>query len=261
MTDKSLEESVIKDVVLLKLVGMKPVIVHGGGKEISRWIGKVGKEPEFIDGFRVTDDETMEIAEMVLNRVNKNLVQMIERLGVKAVGISGKDAGMMHAEKKMPNGNDIGYVGDITTVNPGLVSALLDNDYIPVIAPIAMGAHGATYNINADDAASAVAVALGAEKLAFLTDVEGVYKDPDDEESLISVLTLKQAEELIEDGTISGGMLPKILNCTDAVKKGVGRVHILDGRRDHCLLLEFFTKKGVGTAIIDGSKRLYYNEK
>ncbi|MCR5586978.1 MAG: acetylglutamate kinase [Lachnospiraceae bacterium] len=261
MTDKKLEESVIKDVVLLKLVGMKPVIVHGGGKEISRWIAKVGKEPEFVDGFRVTDDETMEIAEMVLNRVNKYLVQMIEKLGVKAVGISGKDAGMMVAEKKMPDGKDIGFVGDICKVEPGLLSALLDNDYIPVVAPIAMGKDGESYNINADDAASAVAEALGAEKLAFLTDVEGVYRDYEDKDSLISVLTLADADALIEDGTIQGGMLPKIKNCTDAVRNGVGRVHILDGRREHCLLLEFFTKKGIGTAIIDGNHKLYDNEK
>ncbi len=261
MLDKHLEESVIKDVALLKLVGMQPIIVHGGGKEISKWIDKVGKETEFVDGFRRTDRETMEIAEMVLNRLNKNLVQMVERIGVKAVGISGKDGGMIQVEKKMPNGKDIGYVGDVKEVNTLLLETLLANDFIPIIAPIGMGEDGETYNINADDAACGIAAAIGAEKLAFLTDVEGVYMDPEDPSSLISVMNLEEADELIANGTIKGGMLPKVNNCINAVNSGVGRVHILDGRKEHCLLLEFFTKKGIGTAIIDTESGLYENER
>lgn len=260
MLDKHLEESVIKDVALLKLVGMKPVIVHGGGKEISRWLDKTGKETEFENGLRVTDKDTMEIAEMVLNRVNKNLVQMVESLGVKAVGICGKDGGMLKAVKKMPDGKDIGYVGDIQSVNTEIIDTLIENDFIPVIAPIGMDENGDTYNINADDAACAIASAIFAEKLAFLTDVEGVCMNPDDKNSLISVLDLNEANKLIEGGIISGGMLPKVTNCINAVNSGVNRVHILDGRREHCLLLEFFTKKGIGTAIIGDDSGRYFNE-
>lgn len=260
MIDKELEESVIKDVALLKLVGMKPIIVHGGGKEISKWLNLVGKETEFVEGLRVTDNDTMEIAEMVLSKINKGLVQMIEKLGVKAVGISGKDGGTIHVEKKIVNGQDIGFVGNVKDVNSDLIDTLLDNDFIPVIAPIGLGKNYESYNINADDAACAVATAIKAEKLAFLTDIEGVCTNPDDKDTLISVLTLEKANELIEDGYIGGGMLPKIRNCIDAVNNGVNRVHILDGRKDHCLLLEFFTQRGIGTAIIDDEKKLYEHE-
>lgn len=260
MLDEKLQQSVIKDVALLKLVGMKPIIVHGGGKEISKWIDLVGKETKFVEGLRVTDKETMEIAEMVLNKVNKDLVQMVEKLGVKAVGISGKDGGTLLCDKKMPNGHDIGYVGDVKAVNSELIDTLLENDFIPIIAPIGMGDGFEPYNINADDAACAVAKAIQAEKLAFLTDIEGVRRDVDDEESLISVLTLEEADDLIEEGIIGGGMIPKIKNCVDAVKGGVSRVHILDGRKEHCLLLEFFTKKGIGTAIIDNHRKMYAHE-
>lgn len=260
MLDKQLEESVIKDVALLKLVGMQPIIVHGGGKEISKWLDKTGKKTEFEDGLRVTDKDTMEIAEMVLNYINKNLVQMVEKLGVKAVGVSGKDGGMLKAVKKKPNGKDIGYVGDIQSVNTDIVDTLLANDFIPVIAPVGMDDEGNTYNINADDAACSIAAAIRAEKLAFLTDVEGVCMNPDDKSSLISVLDLNEANKLIEGGVISGGMLPKVINCIDAVNAGVNRVHILDGRREHCLLLEFFTKKGIGTAIIGDDSGRYFNE-
>lgn len=260
MIDKTLEESVIKDVALLKLVGMKPIIVHGGGKEISKWINVVGKETKFVEGLRVTDAETMEIAEMVLNKVNKGLVQRIEKLGVKAVGISGKDGATLKVDKKTVNGQDIGYVGNVKEVNSELIDSLLDNDFIPVIAPIGLGDDYESYNINADDAACAVARAIKAEKLAFLTDIEGVCKDPEDKSTLISVLTLPKAEEMIQSGEISGGMLPKIRNCIDAVNNGVNRVHILDGRKEHCLLLEFFTQKGIGTAIIDDERKLYEHE-
>ncbi len=250
MVDEELQQSVIKDVALLKLIGMKPIIVHGGGKEISKWIGKVGKEPKFIEGLRVTDDETMEIAEMVLNRVNKHLVQMVEKLGVKAVGISGKDGATLRVDKKTVHGQDIGYVGTIKHVNPSLIESLINDDFIPIIAPIGLDDAYQTYNINADDAACAVAEALGAEKLVFLTDIDGVCTDPEDKDTLISLLTLEKAHSLIEEGYIGGGMLPKLNNCIDAVKNGVNRVHILDGRKAHCLLLEFFTNRGIGTAII-----------
>lgn len=251
MLDEELKMNVIQDVALLKLVGMHPVIVHGGGKEISKWVSMMGKEPEFVNGLRVTDAETMGVAEMVLNKVNKSLVQFLEKNGVKAVGLTGKDGGMLNVEKKLADGRDIGYVGNITRVDTKIIDTLIENGYVPVIAPIGMDENYQAYNINADDAACAIAEALGAEKLAFLTDIEGVYKDPKDPSTLMSVLTLEDAEQLISDGYIGGGMLPKLRSCIDAVKSGVSRVHILDGRKAHCLLLEFFTQKGVGTAIIN----------
>lgn len=250
MANPELQRNVIKDVTLLKLVGFKPIIVHGGGKEISRWVGKVGKEAKFVNGLRVTDAETMEIAEMVLSKVNKQLVTMVEELGVKAVGISGKDGGLLHVDKKYAGGEDIGFVGDVKKVDPQILFDLLDHDFLPIIAPIGLGDEFESYNINADDAACAIAKAVGAEKLAFLTDIEGLYRDINDKNSFISRLTVTQADELIEEGCIGGGMLPKLHNCTDAVKNGVGRVHILDGRIAHCLLLEIFTNEGIGTAIV-----------
>ena len=250
MVDEQLKKSVIQDVVLLKLVGFKPIIVHGGGKEISRWVSKVGKEPKFINGLRVTDEETMELAEMVLGKVNKELVSLVESLGVKAVGISGKDGGLLKVEKKYSGGQDIGFVGNITEVNPKILSDLLDNDFLPIVCPIGMDEEFLTYNINADDAACAIAKAMKAEKLAFLTDIEGVYKNPDDPESLISKLFVKDAKELINNGNVGGGMIPKLQNCIGAIEQGVFRVHILDGRIKHCLLLEIFTNKGIGTAIL-----------
>lgn len=251
MSNEELQKNVIKDVALLKLVGFKPIIVHGGGKEISRWVGKVGKEAKFVNGLRVTDDETMEIAEMVLNKVNKSLVTMVQELGVKAVGISGKDGNLLKVEKKYSDGQDIGYVGEITEVNPKVLYDLLEKDFLPIVAPIGLDDSFQTYNINADDAACAIAKAVDAEKLAFLTDIEGLYKDINDKSSFISRLSATEAEELISGGYIGGGMLPKLNNCTSAIRSGVNRVHILDGRIPHCLLLEIFTKNGVGTAIVD----------
>ncbi|MBQ4531464.1 MAG: acetylglutamate kinase [Lachnospiraceae bacterium] len=261
MVDDELKKNVIKDVTLLKLVGFKPIIVHGGGKEISKWVAKSGKEAKFINGLRVTDEETMEIAEMVLGRVNKSLVQMIEQLGVRAIGISGKDGGLLKVDKKYSNGEDIGFVGNIKEVNAEILWDLLEKDFLPVIAPIGMDDNFDTYNINADDAACAIAEAMKAEKLAFLTDVEGVMKDPSDKSSLISELTISEAEALIEDGTVGGGMLPKLNNCMDAIKEGVSRVHILDGRIPHCLLLEIFTNKGIGTAILGDKEMKFYDGK
>jgi len=254
MSNEELQKNVIKDVTLLKLVGFKPIIVHGGGKEISRWVGKVGKEAKFVNGLRVTDEETMEIAEMVLNKVNKSLVTMVEELGVKAVGISGKDGGLLQVEKKYSNGEDIGFVGEITKVDPQILFDMLDNDYLPIVAPIGLDDQCQTYNINADDAACAIAKAVNAEKLAFLTDIEGLYKDINDKSSFISRLSATEAEELINGGFIGGGMLPKLNNCTSAIRNGVNRVHILDGRIPHCLLLEIFTNQGIGTAIVDDAE-------
>ena len=259
MVDEDLKRNVIKDVTLLKLVGFKPIIVHGGGKEISQWVGKIGKEPQFINGLRVTDAETMEIAEMVLNKVNKGLVQLVQQLGVKAVGISGKDGGLLTVEKKYSNGQDIGYVGEITEVNPKVLFDLLSDDFLPIVCPIGLDKDFNTYNINADDAACAIAKAVNAEKLAFLTDIEGVYKDPKDPATLISELSIEDAHGLIADGYIGGGMLPKLNNCIDAIDNGVSRVHILDGRIPHCLLLEIFTNKGIGTAILGKDEGRYYH--
>ena len=228
MLDEKLKANVIKDAVLLKLVGFKPIIVHGGGKEISKWVGKVGMEAKFINGLRVTDSQTMEIAEMVLAKVNKELVSHVESLGVQAVGISGKDGGLLKCKKKYSNGEDIGFVGDITEVNPKILYDLLEKDFLPIICPVGMDAEYNSYNINADDAACAIAKAVKAEKLAFLTDIEGVYKDPKDKDTLISELRVSEARELIGDGFIGGGMLPKLNNCIDAIENGVSRVHILD---------------------------------
>ncbi|MBO4309651.1 MAG: acetylglutamate kinase [Lachnospiraceae bacterium] len=253
MTNIELQKKVIEDVVLLKLVGFKPIIVHGGGKEISRWVDKVGKTPEFVNGLRVTDSETMEIAEMVLNKVNKSLVAMVQELGVKAVGISGKDGGLLRVNKKFADGKDIGFVGDIKEVNAKVIYDLLSNDFLPIVAPIGLDDDYNTYNINADDAACEIAKAVGAEKLAFLTDIEGLYRDINDKSSFISKITVSDAKELIASGTLGGGMLPKLTNCTTAMEAGVNRVHILDGRIPHCLLLEIFTKEGIGTMIMPDS--------
>ncbi len=250
MSNEELQKNVIKDVTLLKLVGFKPIIVHGGGREISRWVGKVGKEAQFVNGLRVTDAETMEIAEMVLSKVNKSLVTMVQELGVKAVGISGKDGGLLTVSKKYSGGQDIGFVGDIKEVNPKILYDLLEKDFLPIVAPIGLDGGFRTYNINADDAACAIAKAVHAEKLAFLTDIEGLYKDINDKNSFISRLYASEADSLIADGFIGGGMLPKLANCTSAIRNGVSRVHILDGRIPHCLLLEIFTDHGVGTAIL-----------
>ena len=234
MSNEELQKNVIKDVTLLKLVGFKPIIVHGGGKAISKWVAKAGKEPVFVNGLRV----------------NKNLVAMVQELGVPAAGISGKDGGLLQVEKKYSDGKDIGFVGDVTKVNPKILYDLIDRDYLPIVAPVGMDENCETYNINADDAACAIARAVGADKLVFLTDVEGLYKDFSDKSSFISRITASDAEALVSSGEIGGGMLPKLNNCTAAVKGGVNRVHILDGRIPHCLLLEIFTDHGIGTAIV-----------
>ena len=260
MVDEQLKKQVIQDVTLLKLVGFKPIIVHGGGKEISKWVGKVGMEPVFVNGLRKTDADTMEIAEMVLNKVNKSLVTLVEELGVQAVGVSGKDGGLLKVKKKYSNGEDIGFVGEITDVNPKILYDLLEKDFLPIVCPIGLDDEYNTYNINADDAACAIAEAVHAEKLVFLSDIEGVYKDKDDPNTLISELHVHEAEKLISEGYVGGGMIPKLNNCIEAIEHGVNRVHILDGRIPHSLLLEIFTNKGIGTAILREDGEKYYHE-
>ena len=252
MVEHELKKSVIRDVALLKLVGFRPIIVHGGGKEITKWIGRVGLETSFVGGLRVTDADTIQVAEMVLNRVNKGLVSMMEKTGLKAVGISGKDGTVLRVDKKYAvDGQDIGFVGTVREVNTQLLDTLLDNDFIPVICPIGSDDEYHSFNINADDAACAVAISMKASKLVFLSDIEGVYEDPKDPSTLVSAMTAAEAREFIAAGHAGGGMLPKLQSCVDAVESGVGKVHILDGRIEHALLLEFFTDKGVGTQITE----------
>ncbi len=261
MVDEELKKMVIQDVALLKLVGFKPIIVHGGGNEISSWAGRLGIEPKFVNGLRVTDEDTMEVAEMALEKVNKNLVQLVESLGVKAIGISGKDGNLLKVNRKTSEGQDIGYVGEVKDVNAPVLYDLLEKDFLPIVCPVGLDDEYHTYNINADEAACAIAKSMRAEKLAFLSDIEGVYRDPKDPDTLISELTVSEARELVNEGVVGGGMLPKLYNCIDAIENGVNRVHILDGRIPHCLLLEIFTNKGIGTAIIkDGEERYYEGE-
>ncbi|MFZ7132786.1 MAG: acetylglutamate kinase [Eubacteriales bacterium] len=251
MIDEQLKTSVIQDISLMKLVGMKPVVVHGGGNRISKMLRMMGKEPKFIQGLRVTDDETMEIAEMVLSgSVNKSIVQLFHNQGLKAVGISGKDGKTITAEKKLLDGVDIGWVGEIKKISPELLYSLIKEDFIPVIAPIACDEKNNTYNINADYVAFAVAAELKAEKLIYMTDVEGVLKDIHDKNSLISKIKIEEIQQLIQSNIIDGGMIPKIQCCADSIKKGVSSVHILDGRVEHSLLLEVFTDTGIGTMIL-----------
>lgn len=254
MTEPQLKESFASDVVLLKLVGMNPVVVHGGGPQINEMLDKLGKKGEFIQGMRVTDEETMDIVEMVLGgQVNKEIVNLINRKGGKAVGLTGQDGNFIHAEKLlMANLNnpeeliDVGQVGDITKIDPSIINFLDSGDFIPVIAPIGVGPNGETYNINADVVAGKLAEILGAEKLILLTNTPGVL---DKNGNLLTGLTPKQIDELVEDGTLSGGMLPKISSALDAARSGVKSVHIIDGRVEHALLLEVLTDDGVGTLI------------
>jgi len=251
MTDEAIQKMVIQDIVLLKLVGLKPVIVHGGGKAITSMLTRLGIETKFANGLRVTDEETASIAEMVLSgNINKHIVQCLQNHGINAVGINGKDADTLIAKRHLENGNDVGFVGDIEKVNIGLVSSLIDNDFIPVIAPVGTDRTGSTYNINADYAAAAVAGALKAEKLVFLTDVEGILKDIDDPGSIIRRIRADEAARYIEEGIIRGGMIPKAQCCIQGIRAGVHSVHILDGRIEHSILLEVYTDRGIGTMVI-----------
>ena len=250
MTNEVVKQSVLKDIAVLKSVGIKPVIVHGGGKDINTWLNKVGIESEFKNGLRVTTKETLEVAEMVLSgKLNKGLVQHMERIGTHAVGLSGKDGDMLTVKKHLSNGADIGYVGEIVDVKTDLIETLLLNGYTPIISTIGLDDKYNAYNINADDVATAIARALKASKLVFLTDIEGVLKDPNDPSTLISKIDTESAKELFASGVIQGGMIPKLHNCIDAVQDDVKKVHILDGRMEHSLLIEIFTTNGIGTAI------------
>ena len=247
MEDEKLKEMVLTDIAIMKYVGIKPVIIHGGGKHITHLANRLGKESTFVDGYRVTDDEMMEITEMVLaGRLNKSIVSHLNLHGVKAVGISGRDAGCITARSK---GEKYGFVGEIEKVDAKLIRDLEENDYVPVISPIASDQNGQALNVNADIAASEIARAIKAKKLVLLTDVNGIYKDINDKNSLYSSLTVSQSKKLIDEGIIVSGMLPKIRACIDAIQDGVGKIHIINGKISHSLLLEIFTKEGVGTQI------------
>ena len=249
--DDALKAGFAEDVVLMKYIGLNPVIVHGGGPQISDMMKRLGKEPRFVDGVRVTDRETMKIVEMVLGGViNKEIVELISRHGGRAVGVSGKDGGLITAKRAKASGGkrvDLGQVGDVDTIDPQILVDLTSNRYIPVIAPIGVDRDGATYNINADLVAGAVARAVKAEKLVVLTDVAGIL---DAKGSLVPTLARKDIQRLIKSGTITSGMLPKVQACLTAVEGGVAKAHIIDGRVPHALLLEIFTKEGIGTEII-----------
>ena len=249
----------MRDVALMKFVGVRPILVHGGGPEITEFLKKVGKKSDFVSGLRVTDEETVEIAEMVLSgKLNAEIVGLLNLRGVRAVGLSGKDAGLIKAQKKRATVYendaareiDIGYVGAVTEINTSIITDLLDSGYVPVIAPIGMGAHGESYNINADYVAAEIAGALGAEKLLLLTDVEGVYKDFGDKSSFISQLHMDEAKEYIRSGIIAGGMIPKVEACLRALEAGAHKTHIIDGRLAHSIILEIFTSRGIGTMVL-----------
>ena len=261
MINDTLKEKVMEDIALMRFVGIHPVIVHGGGPEITWFLKKLGKESSFVSGLRVTDAETAEVAEMVLDgKINSEIVKRMNRRGVRAVGISGEDANLIRARKKLatvyeddgtaPKKVDIGYVGEVESINTDILQTLIQNDYVPVIAPIGVGADGENYNINADYVAAKVAGALKAERLMLLTDVEGVYKDFNNKDSFISILSATEAREYIRDGIIMGGMIPKIEACLEAMDEGVAKAHIIDGRMPHSLILEMFTAGGVGTQVI-----------
>ena len=259
MVSDVLKENVMRDVALMKYVGIRPVIVHGGGPEITGFLKKVVKESSFVAGLRVTDEETVEIAEMVLDgKINSEIVNLLNQRGVRAVGLSGKDAGLIRARKKMAtvyendtaHEVDIGFVGAVETIDVSVIEDLLDHGYVPVIAPIGVGMDGESYNINADYVAAEIAGALAAEKLLLLTDIEGIYKDFNDKSSFLSTIHLQEARDYIRDGIISGGMIPKVEACLTALERGAAKTHIIDGRLPHAIILEIFTSTGVGTQVV-----------
>lgn len=257
MVNEDLTRKILEDVTLLKYVGINPILVHGGGPEINAMLGRVGVSSSFHNGLRITDDATMEIVQMVLaGKLNKNIAAQIGKLGGKAIGLCGKDAGLIQVTKKppLPDGVDLGHVGDIVKVNTKLLNSLCADEYIPVISTVGVDADGEGYNINADTAASAIATALKAEKLIYLTDIDGVRRVADDATTLFPILTVEQALDLIADGTITGGMIPKVTACIDAIEKGVRRVHILNGTIPHPIILEIFTDRGIGTMFERGKK-------
>jgi acetylglutamate kinase len=249
MLDESLKAAVMQDIVLMRYVGINPIVVHGGGPEISDAMHRMGKEPQFVGGLRVTDAETMEIVEMVLaGKTNKGIVALLNQQGALAVGVSGKDGNLIVAERETTKG-DIGFVGRVTQINPALLHTLVAAGYIPVISTVAIGKDGESYNINADTVAGELASALGAVKLVMMTDVEGIYQDFADKDSLIREMSAKDARQLITDGHVDKGMIPKVEACVIAVGGGVARASIIDGRLPHSLLIELFTREGIGTMI------------
>lgn len=260
MSSQELKKAVMQDVTLMKFVGMNPVVVHGGGPEISSMLDRLGISTSFVKGLRVTDAETMKVVEMVLvGKVNKEIVSLINSCGGSALGLSGKDGNLINAVPKTvaeadENGRerkvDLGFVGDVESINPGIIHSVIEQGYIPVVAPIGADEKGDSYNINADYVASELAVALKADKFVLLTDVEGVYADPDKKSGIISSLKLSEIQDLIDRGIIDGGMLPKIECCSRALRGGVERAHIIDGRLAHSILLEIFTRKGIGTMVV-----------
>ncbi len=251
MVDEKLKKSVIKDIAMLKYIGLHPIVVHGGGKEITSLLARLGKESVFVDGLRVTDAETAGVAEMVLSgSIGKSLVENLEAVGIQACGINGKDGHTLLSRKKIDEkGRDLGFVGEIEKVDTRLIRTLTDSGFVPVISPVGVDSFSQTYNVNADYAASAIAGALDAQKLIFLTDVEGILRDKDRPDTIIRRMNAKEARDLIADGTIKGGMIPKVDCCLDALDKGVKSVHVLDGRLPHSILLEIFTAEGIGTML------------
>ena len=251
MISQELRQAVISDIILLSLVGVRVVVVHGGGPEISQMLKKIGKESKFVDGLRYTDQETMEIVQQILcGQVNKNLTATLNRLGGRALGLCGLDGGMLKAVRRQEDGVDYGLVGDITEVNHKVIQDAFEDGFIPVISTVAQGTDAETsYNVNADTAAAKIAIAIGAEKLILLTDVRGLLRDKNDESTLISQVRLSEVPELVGQGIISGGMIPKVECCVDAVKNGVRRTHILDGRIPHSILIEVLSHAGIGTMI------------
>ncbi|MBA7631785.1 Acetylglutamate kinase [subsurface metagenome] len=248
MIDEKLKKSVIQDIIFMEYVGMHPIVVHGGGTQISELMKKLGKKPKFIKGLRVTDKETAEIVEMVLDgKINSEIVKLINENGGNAAGLSGKDGNLIRAKKLLgEKGEDMGYVGEVESINPGIIDVLGKQDFIPVISPIGAGKDGHTYNMNADLVAGELASALKAHKLVLLTDVKGIYKG----KTLLPTLKIKDAKKLIEKGVIEAGMIPKVKACITALKAGVAKTHIIDGRIPHSLLLEIYTDKGIGTEIV-----------
>ncbi|MGE5453741.1 MAG: acetylglutamate kinase [Methylocystaceae bacterium] len=251
MTDAQLKKAVIEDIVLMRYVGMNPIVVHGGGPDITHMLSRLNLESRFVDGYRVTSAAAMEVVEMVLvGKVNKDIVNYINAMGGKAVGLSGSDDHLILATQ-MPGRDDLGYVGEVVDINPDLITTVIERGYIPVISPVGVDANGQSYNINADLVAAAVATALNADKMVLLTDVPGLLANPEDAESLIATLPVSEVPGLIQQGVIAGGMLPKVECCLRAVKNGVKRTHIIDGRVLHSILLEIFTNEGVGTMVVD----------
>ncbi|HIE44083.1 MAG TPA: acetylglutamate kinase [Candidatus Omnitrophica bacterium] len=253
MAEERIKENISEDLTLMRFVGIKPVIVHGGGLQVTQFMEKLGKKAEFSEGMRKTDEETIEIVEMVLGKINKDLVNLINRAGGKAAGLSGKDGSLIVARKiTSSSGEDLGMVGEAASINPSIIKVLDGEGFIPVIAPLAVTDEGVTLNINADMIAAEIAIALKAEKIIILTNKPGIMRDINDENSLISTIPLSEIEALIEKGIIHGGMVPKVKACKRALEEGINKTHIIDGRIPHSMLLEIFTDKGIGTQLVKG---------